>query len=127
MSGRRDIGDARRFQVLQRDRFRCRYCGAHGSEVELHIDHVKPLSAGGSNAITNLVTSCRACNLGKGATELPEQSCLVASPGECLRNIDDPWIENLDFEDIAGWWECTMSYHQPNDSHLTPCSTEAAA
>ncbi len=122
MNGRRDIGDARRFQVLQRDRFRCRYCGAHGSEVELHIDHVKPLSAGGGNAITNLVTSCRACNLGKGATELPEQPCLIPGFDACLRNIDDPWITDLEFADIAGWWECWNDHVALNPGHQEACA-----
>lgn len=64
---RRSIRDGLRFRVLKRDRFRCRYCGAHGSEVELHIDHVQPVSAGGTNHPSNLVTACRRCNLGKHA------------------------------------------------------------
>lgn len=65
------IRDGLRFRVLKRDRFRCRYCGAHGSEVELHIDHVQPVSAGGTNHPSNLVTACRSCNLGKHA-EVPD-------------------------------------------------------
>jgi 5-methylcytosine-specific restriction endonuclease McrA len=64
---RRKIAEGTRFRVLQRDKFRCRYCGAHGSETELHIDHVQPVSAGGTNNPLNLVTACRACNLGKHA------------------------------------------------------------
>ncbi len=57
-----------RFSVLQRDGFRCTYCGRPGNEpgVVLHIDHVVPIAAGGSSAEDNLVTACQECNLGKG-------------------------------------------------------------
>lgn len=58
------IGKRRRFLVLERDGFRCRYCGHAG---ELHVDHVVPVSRGGTNAIDNLVTACEPCNIGKGA------------------------------------------------------------
>jgi type IV secretory pathway TrbD component len=57
-----------RFSVLQRDGFRCTYCGRPGNEpgVVLHIDHVVPIVAGGSSTEDNLVTACERCNLGKG-------------------------------------------------------------
>lgn len=61
------ISKKRRFQVLERDGFRCRYCGTSGSAGELHVDHVMPVSRGGSDDMNNLVASCHACNLGKGA------------------------------------------------------------
>ena len=64
-----------RFKVLQRDGFRCRYCGRGAREdgVVLHADHVVPVVAGGETNEGNLVTACAACNLGKGARAvLPE-------------------------------------------------------
>lgn len=70
---RKSISKALRFQVLSRDGFACRYCGARRDDgAELHIDHVKPVSAGGTNDIGNLVTSCQPCNIGKGAVEIPD-------------------------------------------------------
>ena len=56
-----------RFRVLQRDGFRCRYCGRPGSApgVVLHVDHVVPLAAGGTSTRDNLLTACEECNLGK--------------------------------------------------------------
>src|SRR5450759_4952715 len=56
-----------RFGVLQRDGFRCRYCGRPGSApgVVLHVDHVVPLAAGGASTEDNLLTACDECNLGK--------------------------------------------------------------
>jgi hypothetical protein len=61
-----------RFEVLIRDGFRCRYCG-HGAEdgAVLEVDHVYPRSLGGTDDPTNLVTACKDCNRGKGATVLP--------------------------------------------------------
>lgn len=62
-----------RYRVLQRDGYRCRYCGRGATEdgVRLHIDHKVPVSRGGTNEMSNLVTSCQRCNLGKG-TWVPE-------------------------------------------------------
>jgi len=59
-----------RFQVLQRDRFACRACGASPAKtagIELQVDHVIPWSKGGETTIENLQTLCNKCNLGKGA------------------------------------------------------------
>lgn len=58
-----------RFQVLERDGFRCRYCGLEASEAQLHVDHVVPVSKGGTHGLENLVASCERCNLGKGGRE----------------------------------------------------------
>jgi 5-methylcytosine-specific restriction endonuclease McrA len=60
------VGPALRFKVLERDGFRCQYCGASPDNTSLHIDHVLPIAAGGTNELENLKTACAACNLGKG-------------------------------------------------------------
>lgn len=62
---RRGITHGLRFRVLNRDRFRCVYCGKSASEIEIEIDNVVPVSAGGSDTFDNLVTSCKPCNQGK--------------------------------------------------------------
>jgi len=57
-----------RFKVLNRDKFKCRYCGrgpANDESVILNVDHIKPLSSGGEWTEENMITSCRECNLGK--------------------------------------------------------------
>ena len=66
----RTLSASLRFSVFRRDNFACRYCGAHGQDVRLHVDHVEAWSKGGSNTLDNLVTACSTCNLGKGATQL---------------------------------------------------------
>jgi len=59
------IPKSRRFAVLARDGFKCRYCGRAAPDVELHVDHVVPRSRGGNDLEGNLVSSCADCNAGK--------------------------------------------------------------
>ena len=54
-------------KVYKRDKYTCHYCGYNLENAEefrpLHIDHVLPWSASGSNKMDNLVVSCSVCNL----------------------------------------------------------------
>jgi hypothetical protein len=54
-----------RYEILRRDNFACRYCGAAAPDVKLNADHVIPQSLGGSDKPENLVASCVDCNAGK--------------------------------------------------------------
>lgn len=54
-----------RFEILRRDEFACRYCGAKAPSVELHVDHVLPRKYGGTDDAWNLTAACVDCNLGK--------------------------------------------------------------
>lgn len=72
---RKPIKRELRLAVYKRDNFTCQYCGFHASEQELQIDHIIPVSRGGTNDIDNLVTSCARCNKKKGA-RLPQDSAL---------------------------------------------------
>jgi 5-methylcytosine-specific restriction endonuclease McrA len=56
---------------LNAQKRRCWHCGKPlGDKYE--IDHLIPLSRGGSNDARNIVISCRACNRSKGA-KLPQE------------------------------------------------------
>lgn len=72
MSERRPLSKKLRFEVFKRDSFTCQYCGAKAPDVVLQCDHVNPVSKGGDNDILNLITSCAACNSGKGARKLDD-------------------------------------------------------
>jgi hypothetical protein len=61
-----------RYEVLRRDHYTCRFCGAPAPWVLLEIDHVVPRSEGGSDAPGNLQVLCEDCNAGKSAT-MPER------------------------------------------------------
>lgn len=56
--------------LFARDTYRCQYCGRHRHELgyrqSLTRDHIVPLSRGGDNGWTNVVTACSKCNLRKG-------------------------------------------------------------
>jgi 5-methylcytosine-specific restriction endonuclease McrA len=54
---------SRRQTIMRRDKYRCVYCGYTS---HLTIDHVIPLSKGGSKDISNCVTACFYCNTRKG-------------------------------------------------------------
>lgn len=71
------ISKKTRFEVFKRDSFTCQYCGASAPDVVLECDHISPVSGGGGNDILNLITSCQACNSGKGARELSDRSAIA--------------------------------------------------
>ena len=56
-----------RWQVLNRDNFRCQHCGASPATggPRLHVDHIIAWSAGGDTVFENLQALCETCNLGK--------------------------------------------------------------
>ena len=62
--------------LFARDGYRCQYCGRPGAELRpresLTRDHVVPMSRGGTNEWTNVVTACSPCNTRK-ANHMPEE------------------------------------------------------
>ncbi|EBR5151916.1 HNH endonuclease [Salmonella enterica] len=51
-------------KIFKRDGYRCRVCGTN---EDLTIDHIQPVSKGGTSEDENLQTLCRSCNSRKGA------------------------------------------------------------
>jgi hypothetical protein len=68
------VGKTVRFEVFKRDKFTCQYCGKSAPDVILHADHIHPKSKGGADDITNLVTSCFDCNMGKSDKQLDDDT-----------------------------------------------------
>lgn len=62
--------------LFARDHYQCQYCGRASSQLRhresLTRDHVVPLSRGGLNTWTNVVTACSSCNT-KKANHLPDE------------------------------------------------------
>jgi hypothetical protein len=55
-----------RFEILERDGFRCQLCGTTAQHrARLEIDHKVPKKLGGSDKPENLWTLCFSCNRGK--------------------------------------------------------------
>lgn len=64
---RKNIPPKVRYTVLQRDMFTCKACGASPADgAKLQVDHIYPVSKGGTNELENLQTLCSVCNIGKG-------------------------------------------------------------
>jgi len=74
MSSRKPLTKKLRFEVFKRDSFACQYCGQKSPDVLLEVDHIEPVSKGGSNELFNLITSCKACNAGKSDRKLSDAS-----------------------------------------------------
>ena len=62
---RREVRFTRR-NIFFRDRNRCQYCGKVFLQNELNLDHVVPLSRGGTSSWDNVVCACIPCNSRKG-------------------------------------------------------------
>lgn len=63
--------------LFARDDYTCQYCGRHRNELKgrqfLTRDHILPVSRGGKNVWSNVVTSCSPCNNRK-ANRLPREA-----------------------------------------------------
>ncbi|MDX1454978.1 MAG: HNH endonuclease [Gammaproteobacteria bacterium] len=59
--------------LFKRDASLCLYCGKRFMNSDLSRDHVTPISQGGLDLWTNVVTSCKRCNNHK-AGRTPEQA-----------------------------------------------------
>lgn len=60
----------KRLQILERDNYKCRYCGADLRKSEAkgfpgQVDHIKSKRSGGKDNPENLVSCCWECNMGK--------------------------------------------------------------
>lgn len=66
---RTPIAQSLRYEILNRDGFKCRLCGRSSAAdgVKLEVDHIVPVYAGGNDESTNLQTLCEDCNKGKSA------------------------------------------------------------
>lgn len=59
--------------LFRRDQNICLYCGNRFLDSSMSRDHVVPLSRGGTDSWTNVVSACRRCNARKGS-RLPSES-----------------------------------------------------
>jgi len=64
------ISSSERAEVMRLSNYRCGYCG--GEQGPFDVDHIIPISKGGSNDIANLLLACWPCNRAKGARS-PEE------------------------------------------------------
>lgn len=81
----RNINPQLRNEILERNGYTCQRCGAGagdadpynpGRKIRLHIDHIKPISQGGTDTKSNLRVLCSACNQGKSNVQPPSETTL---------------------------------------------------
>ncbi len=118
-----------RFEVFKRDKFTCQYCGKKAPDVVLHCDHVEPKSKGGSDEMLNLLTACDACNGGKGAVRLSDETAVTKQRDQLDRlqerqeqlSMMIEWqkkLSNLDedtVQQIADYWCNLTDWFDIND------------
>lgn len=113
-----------RYEILRRDNFTCRYCGAMAPDVTLTVDHVIPTALGGSDEPSNLTAACAACNSGKSATspEAPIVEDVAADAlawAEALRVAGTAMLVNLEevkelrAQFLEAWHHWTYDDGQP--------------
>lgn len=56
-----------KYNVMLRDHFECQYCGIDVNRETVSLDHVIPVSLGGTTCWENIVSSCMPCNTRKGS------------------------------------------------------------
>ena len=63
------VDELKNLKIAQNNQ--CGYCGTDLAQLtnsDVHVDHIIPLSLGGSHTISNVVFACSTCNLAKGKT-----------------------------------------------------------
>jgi hypothetical protein len=102
------VTHAVRFKVLTNSKFKCVYCGATPSEAKLEIDHVLPVSRGGTNDIDNLVAACFRCNRGK------RDKLIQFSPRAMQATVPhEAWEAQRRCDDLLSAWRCALGLWWP--------------
>jgi hypothetical protein len=99
MAERKSLTKKIRFEVFKRDSFSCQYCGSKAPDVILEVDHMKPVSKGGTNDIMNLVTSCFECNRGKSDRQISDNSVVEKQ----RKQIEELNIRRQQLEMMLEW------------------------
>lgn len=123
-----------RFEILRRDNYTCRYCGAKAPDVALQVDHVTPVALGGSDEPTNLVTSCTECNSGKASSspdaelveDVSDTAAVFADAIEIAvqRRREREDASDAEVRRFREWWD-TYTYVNSDDKIPLPTAWEA--
>lgn len=63
---RKSISRKLRYEVFNRDNFRCKACGRDADDgIKLELDHIIPVDWGGKTKLSNLQILCLDCKIGK--------------------------------------------------------------
>ena len=92
----RTLSQKQKFEIAHRDDFTCLFCGDRPGNTCLEIDHLVPVSKGGSDNRENLITACEKCNRQKSdMIVFPRYMC------EGPDSLDPRWTVHKSF----GQWQ----------------------
>lgn len=125
---RRAISKKVRFEIFWRDNFTCRYCGCKPPDVILEVDHIEPVSLGGSCEFENLLTSCFDCNRGKSNRRLSSPVPTIDAEMTYLKAQQDiaearryivlkrelTVVENHTVEEVLKRWKEQLGWKAPD-------------
>lgn len=74
------ISHAKRLRIFNKCNGKCHYCHKSLTIDNCHIDHMMPLSKGGSNCDSNLTLACAECNESKGTLTENEYLLKICDP-----------------------------------------------
>ena len=101
-----------RYEILRRDRYTCRYCGASAPDAPMRVDHVTPVALGGTDHPSNLVAACEPCNSGKA-------SMIEGFVEDVQGDLVPPSVEVLTDEAERLWIDAYASVHSDREITLT--------
>lgn len=120
MTERKSISKTIRFEIFKRDSFTCQYCGKGAPEVILEVDHIMPVSKGGDNDITNLITSCFDCNRGKTAKKLDDNIVMQKRKSQ----LDDLQKKREQLEMLMQWQRGLLTIEKQEGDEFAKFWTE---
>jgi hypothetical protein len=90
-----------KFKIAYRDDFTCQYCGSRTGNSDIEIDHMIPVTMGGSDHKNNLIAACKKCNRNKSdLVVFPMSKC------EGVDTLDSEWLVHKSF----GAWQVKFHY-----------------
>lgn len=103
-ASKRSLKRKRKAVILSRDGYRCQYCGLTRADgAILEVDHKVPVSRGGSDRTSNLITACRDCNRSKRDKQLEIPP--IKPPDRHILNADGSvtyvWPKGVCAEQVA--------------------------
>jgi superfamily II DNA or RNA helicase len=109
-------------QVFTRDKYRCLCCDKpQGKGRPLNVDHIRPVSMGGGNSLSNLQTLCKQCNALKGINEVDYRANVtpLRRPKKLLQEFEYVYsddVNNIIARVVNEFYHCKamrkLNYHQ---------------
>lgn len=88
--------------LFNRDDWRCQYCGADLTWSSIEVEHVMPVSRGGSTSWTNCVAACRPCNKRK-RNMTPEEAGMPLAKKPAVPSSLHFWDSARSFDWHPSW------------------------